>query len=186
MRKIILLLSFLTASVAFAESERSIQTSQMQAPRAEFSTLNLLVGSIFATLNFGWGDHFSIGPSLGIHPLYLLTPGTSVLSYDVGIDSNIFVLGNRYSNSWFINPYTYYSRFKAYRVEESILHLGFNLGYRWIFKGGLSLAVGAGIQTHYSFMAVYSYNPRGRVSMGDVQNWVPIAPSFKLTLGLPI
>src|SRR5689334_23371419 len=90
--------------------------------RVETSPLSLAAGSFVAAVNFAMGDHFSIGPSLGLHPLYFLTPGNAIFAYDLGVDSNISVFGSNSSSSWFINPYLNFGGFHSYRAEQPSLH----------------------------------------------------------------
>src|SRR6476646_223369 len=133
LKVLILITQLWGASLVYAQEDNNFRTSLWNTPRLEFSFLNLFAASFASNLNFGVSDQFTIGPSLGFHPMYLFTAGGSVLAYDVGVDSNIFVIGDRYSSSLFVNPYTYYSGFVGYHVEKSIVHLGVNFGYRWIF-----------------------------------------------------
>jgi hypothetical protein len=186
-RILITFLGLLNEAQSPAQEVRVAQHSSFQGPRIEFSAPNLIFASIFSSINFGWGDHFSMGPIIGLHPAYLfLTKNNPIFSYDLGIDSNIFVFGDRYSSSYFINPYSYYSGFASYRVEEPSIRVGFNVGYRWLSLKGYSLALGIGIQSISTSLSVYSYSPNHRVHMGSVQTFVPIAPGFKIAIGLPI
>jgi hypothetical protein len=172
---------------ALAKSESINESvSKSSTSRLEVNAPNLLVGSLFSILNFALTDHFTAGPCVGIHPAYLFRPRGPELAYDVGLDSSLFFGGDRASSSWFLNPFSFYSGTNAYRTEESMIRVGFNVGYRWILKSGLSIAVGGGVYTHYSWTSVYSYSPRGRVFMDKSEGWVPVAPSLKLALGISL
>lgn len=177
--------------IALAEETQSTNSSAIPAPsikpiHVEIAGLSLFVGSIFTTVNFGLSKQFTIGPSLGFHPLYLFIPGNSTVAYDIGIDSNIYVFGDRYSHSWFVNPYLYYSGYHSYRAEQPSVHGGFNIGYRWVFPSQMIVSVGGGIQSIYSYLHTYSYSPGGRVSEDQVSTFVPVSPSIRCTIGFAL
>lgn len=199
MKKIafLLKLTFLLGLSSFVQANEKSELSllpktavesmaETETARIEVAALSAMLGQFSVNFHFGVGGKFSIGPSFGFHPLYLFNPENSILAYDIGFDSNVYLNGDRFTNSWFLNPYGYFSGYSGYRVEQPSLHVGFNFGYRWFTKKGVAISIGAGMQSVLTHLTVYNHSPNGRVPMGSIQNLIPYTPSFKFTLGFPI
>ncbi len=153
------------------------------------AALNLAKGAISSTFHFspfGQDGKFVLGPSISIQPLYLFVRENPILSFSVGVDSHYYFNGNCFSSSWFVNPYTYLSVFTGYRIEEPTLSYGFNFGYRWYFKTGLTMTLGAGLRSEWNHQSVYSYSAQGRTFMGSSNQFYWALPSMKFTVGFPI
>lgn len=172
------------SSVELADVEINSPVRRKKKLKLEISPLSLMVGSFFTTANYSVTNHFSVGPSFGFHPLYLLTPGNSILAYDLGVDSAISVFGDNFSNSWFINPFIYFSGFHSLRAEQPSVHGGFNIGYRWFLSDSVILSAGVGVKSVGTYLESFSYHPLGRVSEGSVSTFIPFHQNVRFTIGI--
>lgn len=179
----------LIASIASATEVGSSAANTGFNTNVRVSPLSMLVGYINAEVDFGLGENFTLGPSLGY---WSLSSGVLKLSAtNIGVRGNYYLSGKRISDGWFLGPTLTYLSVSLketilgveYTASSSAFAIGAVFGYQWVWESGfnMNLAVGGGYYSTGSTTVLTSAS--GATKTENTPGISGTVPALEFTLG---
>jgi hypothetical protein len=111
------------------------------------SPLELLLGYVGVTGEFGISDKTTLGPYLSYFGTYgsIGSSSSSYQSVTLGAVSTFSLGHSRFTTGWYVQPFVQYSlKTSTIDFNGGALGIGSTVGYGWFWKNGMNLMLGLG------------------------------------------